>query len=66
MSKRRYSAEEVVQCLDEDSDSHFSNDNSESIENYSEIDVVSFNPMDNPSNVIQQVSPSSRPPSDCV
>ena len=45
ISKKHYSAEEVLQCLDEDSDSHFSNDNSESDENYSEIDVVSFNPM---------------------
>ena len=66
MSKRCYSTEEVLQCLDEDSDSHFSNHDSESDKNDSEIDVVSFNPMDNPSNVIQQVSPSSRPPSDGV
>ena len=66
MSKRCYFAEEVLQCLDEDSDSHFSNDDSESDENDSEIDVVSFNPFDNPSNVIQQVSPSSHPPSDGI
>ena len=66
MSKRCYSAEEVLQCLDEDSDSHFYNDDSETDENDSEIDVVSFNPVDNPSNLIQQVSPSSHPPSDGV
>ena len=63
MSKRRYSAEEVLQCLNDDSDSHFSNYDSESDENDSEIDIISFNPTDNPSNII---SPSSLPPSDGV
>ena len=58
MSKKCYSAKEVLQCLDEDSDSHFSDDDSDSDENDSEIDVVSLHPMDNPSNLIQQVSPA--------
>ena len=67
MSKKHYSAEEVLQCLNEDNDSHFSDDDSDSDENDSEIDVVSLHPMDNPSNVIQQVStPSPRPPCDGV
>ena len=69
MSKKHYSAEEVLQCLNEDSDSHFSNDDSDSDsdENDSEIDVVSLHPMNNPSNFIQQVStPSAPPPCDGI
>ena len=71
MSKKHYSAKEVPQCLDEDSDSHFSDDDSDSDsdsdENDSEIDVISFHPMDNPSNVIQQVStPSALLPCDGI
>ena len=64
MSKKRYSSKQVLQCLDEDSDSHFFDDDSDSDsdENDSEIDVVSLHPMDNPSNFIQQVSTLSAPP----
>ena len=52
MSKKRYSAEEVLACLDEDSDSPICTDDSDpehDSDSDSYIDVVSLHPMDNPS-----------------
>ena len=51
MSKKRYSAEEVLACLDEDSDSPILTNDSDpehDSDSDSYIDVVSLHPMDNP------------------
>ena len=63
MSKKRYSAEEVLRCLDEDSDSQFSggHSNSDNDGDDSEIDVLSLHPIDNPSYSIRQVHDTSSP-----
>ena len=67
MSKKRYSAEEVLACLDEDSDSPISTDDSDpedDSDSDSYIDVVSLHPMDNPAASIRHVlHPGTNSPS---
>ena len=58
MSKKHYSAEEVLACLDKDSDSPISTDDSDpkhDSDSDSYIDVVSLHPMDNPAASIRRV-----------
>ena len=67
MSKKHYSAEEVLACLDEDSDSPISTDDSDpehDSDSDSYIDVVSLHPMDNPAASIRCVlHPGTNSPS---